>query len=211
MNGSAGAYLPRAICGPARVGADSPGPAAGAALPGAAGICGTGDALVPPVPGLTDGSGWPLRSFLELGALPGAVPCARLHAKQLTREWGVPSDDIELLVSELVTNAIRASSSLRQPGPVRMWLLCDGRRLLVMVWDAAAQPPVRVEADQDAEGGRGLLLVDALSDQWNWYAVHELGAGKIVWALAAPPMTLAPRPEQRRRPGGQARPGTRTQ
>jgi len=32
---------------------------------------------------------WPKRSFLELGALPSAVPCARLHARQLTWEWGL--------------------------------------------------------------------------------------------------------------------------
>jgi len=31
---------------------------------------------------------WPLRSYLELGALPSAVPCARLHAKQVLWEWG---------------------------------------------------------------------------------------------------------------------------
>ena len=54
---------------------------------------------------------WPLHSFLELGALPGAVPCARLHARHLLWEWGLAAltDSTELVVSELVTNAIRAS------------------------------------------------------------------------------------------------------
>ncbi len=48
---------------------------------------------------------WPLHSYLELGAFPGAVPCARLHSRQLLWEWGLTdfSDTIELLVSELVT------------------------------------------------------------------------------------------------------------
>ena len=50
---------------------------------------------------------WPLRSYLELGALPTAVPCARLHARQLVWEWGLNglAANTELLVSELVTNA----------------------------------------------------------------------------------------------------------
>jgi hypothetical protein len=33
---------------------------------------------------------WPLQSHLELGALPTAVPCARLHARQMLWEWGLP-------------------------------------------------------------------------------------------------------------------------
>ena len=46
---------------------------------------------------------WPLRSYLELGALPTAVPCARLHARHLLWEWGLNglAADTELLVSEL--------------------------------------------------------------------------------------------------------------
>ncbi|HEX6990052.1 MAG TPA: hypothetical protein VF282_11350, partial [Bacillota bacterium] len=54
---------------------------------------------------------WPYRTFLELGALAGAVPSARLHARLVLAEWGLAalSDDTELLVSELVTNGVRAS------------------------------------------------------------------------------------------------------
>jgi hypothetical protein len=44
---------------------------------------------------------WPLHSFLELGALDGAVPSARLHARHILREWGQAAlaDDAELVVS----------------------------------------------------------------------------------------------------------------
>jgi hypothetical protein len=51
---------------------------------------------------------WPLESFLELGAFPGAVPCARLHTRQVLWEWGLAAlgETSELLVSELVTNAV---------------------------------------------------------------------------------------------------------
>lgn len=127
---------------------------------------------------------WPKRSFLELGALPGAIPCARLHARQLTWEWGLValSATVELLVSELVTNAVQASRSLPQPAPVRLWLLMDTDRILILVWDASEQVPVRMDANADREGGRGLLLVEVMSSQWHWYSIPELG-GKIVWAL----------------------------
>jgi anti-sigma regulatory factor (Ser/Thr protein kinase) len=127
---------------------------------------------------------WPRRSFLELGALPSAIPCARLHARQLIWEWGLDalSAKAELIVSELVTNAVQASRSLPQPGPVRLWLLMGTNRMLILVWDASEQVPVRMAANAETEGGRGLLLVEVMSSQWNWYSTPELG-GKIVWAL----------------------------
>src|ERR1017187_3708362 len=56
-------------------------------------------------------SQWPLQDFLELGALAGAVPCARLHVRQVLWEWGVLrslGEGAELLVTELVTNAVKA-------------------------------------------------------------------------------------------------------
>ena len=58
------------------------------------------------------GGEWELRTFLELGALPTAVPCARLHVRQVLWEWhlGALADTTELLVSELVTNAVHASA-----------------------------------------------------------------------------------------------------
>src|SRR5579864_226362 len=54
----------------------------------------------------------PLRSYLELGALPTTVPCARLHARHVLHEWGLNglAPDSELLVSELVTNAVKATA-----------------------------------------------------------------------------------------------------
>jgi anti-sigma regulatory factor (Ser/Thr protein kinase) len=130
-------------------------------------------------------SAWPLRTFLELGAYPGAVPCARLHARAVLWEWGLAglTEQAELLVSELVTNAIQASRRLGQFTAVRLWLLSDEQRVLILVWDASPQPPLPQEPDEEiGEGGRGLMLVDAISDQWSWYSVHAIG-GKVVWAL----------------------------
>ena len=62
----------------------------------------------------TTARNWPLRSFLELGALPGAAPCARLHTRHLLGEWhqAALTASAELVVTELVTNAVKASQSL---------------------------------------------------------------------------------------------------
>jgi anti-sigma regulatory factor (Ser/Thr protein kinase) len=130
---------------------------------------------------------WPLRSYLELGVLPGAVPCARLHARQVLWEWGLSefSDSVELLVSELVTNAVQASQSMEDASSVRLWLRSDKNRVLILVWDRNSRSPVRIDAAENAENGRGLLLVEAMSDRWHWYRPEDWD-GKIVWAEISP-------------------------
>jgi anti-sigma regulatory factor (Ser/Thr protein kinase) len=129
---------------------------------------------------------WPLGSYLELGALPSAVPCARLHARQILWEWGFADlmQTIELLVSELTTNAVRVSQSLDQASPVRLWLLSDKQRVIVSVWDNSPRPPELKNVSEDADGGRGLLLVDVMSTRWGWYPPRDIG-GKCVWCEVA--------------------------
>jgi hypothetical protein len=140
---------------------------------------------------------WELRTFLELGALPTAVPCARLHARQVLWEWHLDalSATAELIVSELVTNAVRASAGLtgsRRAGrwvpgtpPVRLWLASDRRRVLIRVWDASDRHPAPQHPGPEAESGRGLLLVESLSAEWGSYPPERSG-GKVVWALIVP-------------------------
>ena len=84
----------------------------------------------------------PLRSYLELGALPTAVPCARLHARHLLCEWGLNglAPDSELLVSELVTNAVQATAG-HDEAAVRLRLSGDRTRVLIEVWEADPRPP----------------------------------------------------------------------
>lgn len=137
---------------------------------------------------------WPLRSYLELGALPSAVPCARLHAKHRLWEWGLNgfSDSVELVVSELVTNAQKASAGLTgsryggrwTPGapPIRLSLSSDKERVLVEVWDGDDRFPETQGNDLMAESGRGLLLVTTLSTEWGAYR-PEGTSGKVVWAV----------------------------
>ncbi len=93
------------------------------------------------------------------------------------------SASAELVVSELITNAIAASRSLDLIHPVRLWLLCDTNQVLILVWDASAHPPARMEPGGDADGGRGLMLVEAISKCWDWYSAPDMIEGKVVWAL----------------------------
>jgi anti-sigma regulatory factor (Ser/Thr protein kinase) len=132
---------------------------------------------------------WRLRSFLDLDALDGAVPSARLHTRHALWAWGLNAllDDTELVVSELVTNGIQASRAMTH-GAIRLWLLSDRAQVAVGIWDASPKPPVQADADDDAENGRGLLLVEAISTLWGWSPGGRTGTpkaeqGKVVWAV----------------------------
>ena len=152
-------------------------------VPGASAVPGPGPGCTP-------------HTHLELGALLTAVPCARLHVKHVLREWHLEqiADTAELIVSELVTNAVRASAGLTSseyagrwaPGlpPVRFWLASDGEHVVVQVWDGSDKTPVLQHPDADAESGRGLELVEALATEWGSYT-PERSSGKIVWAVMA--------------------------
>jgi anti-sigma regulatory factor (Ser/Thr protein kinase) len=125
-------------------------------------------------------------THLELAALPSAVACARLHAKAIALEWGLRAlaENIELIVSELVTNSIRAAERPHGAGLpvaiVRLWLSYDLHGVMIRVWDSTSQMPIRQDPGPDEESGRGLLLVEHLSSEWGAY---REGEGKVVWAL----------------------------
>jgi anti-sigma regulatory factor (Ser/Thr protein kinase) len=129
---------------------------------------------------------WPLRSSLELGALSTAVPCACLHVKHVLWEWGLNglAESAELLVSELVSNAVNAT---RQPGQtVSVNLAGHATGVLIEVRDSDPQPPDTkgTNGDGASEGTDGVLLVAALSTRWNWYLTEE-PPGKVVWCELA--------------------------
>ena len=140
----------------------------------------------------------PLHTYLKLGVLPAAVPCARGHTRLVLAEWGLRdlADPAEQVVSELVTNAVTASRGLvgsRFGGrwsagvpPVRLWLLSDYRSVLVQVWDGNSRMPVPREPDPESENGRGLWLVAALSADWGSFQPGH-ASGKVVWASVARP------------------------
>jgi anti-sigma regulatory factor (Ser/Thr protein kinase) len=133
--------------------------------------------------GPADRQRWPLASSLEFGALATSVPCARLHTAAVLREWGIGelADDAELIVSELVTNALKASQSLQEIRPFALCLRSDYKRLVIEVWDHSPREPRPAPADGKTEGGRGLLVVEALSTRWGY---QRTGCSvKVVWAV----------------------------
>ncbi|GAA0671350.1 SpoIIE family protein phosphatase [Kitasatospora atroaurantiaca] len=106
------------------------------------------------------------------GPLPSL---ARRFTRAKLREWGLSalSDFAELMVSELVTNAL-----LHAEAPRRLRLFRD-RTLTVEVADSGGQAPrVRSSAEED-EGGRGMHLVSELAHRWGTRPTKE---GKVVWA-----------------------------
>jgi anti-sigma regulatory factor (Ser/Thr protein kinase) len=125
-----------------------------------------------------------MMSAMWLGALPGAVSCGRLHLKHRAREWGLAHlvDDAEVVVSELLTNAVIASTTYSGPiKTISLRLYTDGSALLIEVTDWSLEVPCKKEVDVEAIGARGLVLIDALSSQWGYYFTST--NRKVVWAI----------------------------
>ncbi|MFD6415553.1 ATP-binding protein [Streptomyces sp. NPDC060194] len=150
---------------------------------------------------------------LDVGDVDGSASCAlpaRLDAvrgaRRFTHEtlegWGLGErfDDVSLVVSELVTNALRhavtgaaANGGSPEAGcprsepepPVRLHLMRWSERLVCAVRDPSEVSPEPRREDEDfaAECGRGLFLVDSFSDSWGWHPLVGSRRGKVVWAL----------------------------
>jgi anti-sigma regulatory factor (Ser/Thr protein kinase) len=98
------------------------------------------------------------------------------QARQLVAERcaGWPRlDDLLLCVSEVVTNAV-----LHARSAPTMTVAIEGPRVRVEVRDGDPTPPVRRRRSLLASTGRGLLLLDDLTDRWG---TSPVGAGKVVW------------------------------
>lgn len=106
---------------------------------------------------------------------PGTVSAVRARTAELIEGWTTPErmDRASLLVSELVTNAIRHAG-----GQVRVRMRRGSRTISVEVADNDTRMPRPRRAAGTDEGGRGLQLVDALADRWG---VRPTGEGKVVW------------------------------
>ncbi|MFD4371921.1 SpoIIE family protein phosphatase [Streptomyces sp. NPDC058486] len=110
--------------------------------------------------------------------LSGVSP-VRHAAEERVREWGLGVDalTVELVVSELVTNAVRHGAP-----PVALRLLRGESTLTVEVRDGAATAPHLRHAKAGDEGGRGLHICSTLADAWG---VRYEAEGKTVWAELA--------------------------
>jgi serine phosphatase RsbU (regulator of sigma subunit)/anti-sigma regulatory factor (Ser/Thr protein kinase)/PAS domain-containing protein len=115
----------------------------------------------------------------DLPTDPAAVADVRAAVAGQLRAWGLGAEvafTTELIVSELITNAIRHAS-----GPIRVRLLLD-RSLIVEVSDTSSTAPhLRYAASTD-EGGRGLFLVAQFAERWG---TRYTTTGKIIWAEVA--------------------------
>lgn len=128
-------------------------------------------------------SDWAYSTRLTLAARASAPRWARALMRDALSRWGF-GDDVEtaeLLVSELVTNAVEALSATGTAVVVIRVSADD--RVLVEVWDPDPRPPMPVHVGPDAESGRGLLLVERLAKDWGHYS--DPCGGKIVWCELA--------------------------
>ncbi|GGT28135.1 hypothetical protein GCM10010254_56010 [Streptomyces chromofuscus] len=118
----------------------------------------------------------------DLSADPAEVATARRHTTDQLTRWGLDEAAFvtELVVSELVTNAIRYGGA-----PIQLRLIRD-RTLICEVSDASSTSPHLRRARTYDEGGRGLLLVAQLTQRWG---TRPSGAGKTIWAEQELPTT----------------------
>ena len=130
-------------------------------------------------------------SSIRLAAVLTAVSLSREFIRQTLAAWQLADhiDAAELIVSELVTNAVK-ETGVTDPSPtwemvkahhiIGVQLRLVDTSLYVEVWDRGSGSPEIPEQSLDAEGGRGLYLVESLSKQWDIY--RPAVGGKVIWA-----------------------------
>jgi anti-sigma regulatory factor (Ser/Thr protein kinase) len=148
----------------------------------------------------------PPRAVLDLGAVLTAPGCARAWIREILWDWGAAelADAAELVASELVTNSLNACAGLDQAG-IRLVLTLDKGELAILVRDNHPGVPLAVQPGADDESGRGLLIVEQLSDRCGWYPLNDPEHAKVTWAVisgAGQAASLLPAPAlpARRRP-----------
>ncbi|MEU6810254.1 ATP-binding protein [Streptomyces sp. NPDC046831] len=130
-----------------------------------------------------------VRNFsVLLSPTPRGARLGRLLATEQLRTWGLPTDPAAHVVAELAANA--ATHGRVQGRDFRLTLYVVGRTLRIEVTDTRGDRlPCAGRPADDAESGRGLVLVDALADRWG--VIPAPCPRKTVWAE----LDLAPAPE----------------
>jgi serine phosphatase RsbU (regulator of sigma subunit)/anti-sigma regulatory factor (Ser/Thr protein kinase) len=115
------------------------------------------------------------RIFFRLEPELSAVRHARSLIRDPLKRWGLEDliDSSELLVSELVTNAIKYAN-----GEVMLRLILEPDTLVCEVHDSSPALPRVLQVDKDAENGRGLHVVSQVASRWG---VRRTTGGKVVW------------------------------
>lgn len=115
------------------------------------------------------------RAAWRLDASPSAVAVARRRTREQLAAWGLKgetADDTQLIVSELVTNAVRYGTP-----PIELRLIHD-RTLTCEVRDAGSASPRLRHAGVVEEGGRGLFIIAQLAQTWG---TRYTASGKTIW------------------------------
>jgi hypothetical protein len=133
--------------------------------------------------------GWTCSSRIATrtpGTDPQSVCAARRFTVATLQRWGAEQrcEDVAVVVSELLTNALRhglpGCTQALPRWPIRLGLLQCGPCVLCAVADPSDAAPLQARPGELAETGRGLEVIGALSDRWGYTAARDLG--KVVWA-----------------------------
>lgn len=159
------------------------------------------DELVVPIPALpasppqflpVPAAWWetPAVTCRPLSPVPEEARNARLFVRELLSGWGLAylADDAELIIAELVGNAVRHGLGSAPPAVapdgmsvIRLCLLRRIGEVMLAVTDPSEEAPAPRAASAEGESGRGLQIVGALSYVWGWSPIE--GNGKAVWAV----------------------------
>lgn len=112
-----------------------------------------------------------------------SVKTARDVTRSTLARWGLSElgDDAALVVSELVTNAVRYGMYAHGSHEITLLLMRVAPHVLLAVADPSDDVPRRKEPDFISENGRGLYIVETYSQCWGWDPLRR--GGKAVWAL----------------------------
>ncbi len=157
-----------------------------------------------PWPAVADGmprllpvpSAWwetPAVTTRALSARPEEARTARRFVRELLTCWGLEAlaDDAEMIVDELVVNAVLHGTRAgpprtgASPSLLRLCMLRRAGEVMLAVVDPGNETPMPRQPDWAGETGRGLQIVAALSHVWGWSPIA--GHGKAVWAVLRDP------------------------
>ncbi|HEV3380151.1 MAG TPA: ATP-binding protein [Trebonia sp.] len=121
-----------------------------------------------------------------LNPIPEEARAARHFVRDLLICWdlGHLSGDAELIIAELVVNAVRhglRTASAIAPVALRLCMLRRAGEVMLAVTDPSSEAPRPRAPGWSGESGRGLQIVSALSYIWGWSPIE--GQGKAVWAV----------------------------
>jgi anti-sigma regulatory factor (Ser/Thr protein kinase) len=113
--------------------------------------------------------------------VPSGVPEGRRYVRKLLECTGIDHEEAELIVSELLTNAVDHGGGER----IELSVAEDGERVRIEVADGGSggTPRLQTQAGPDSERGRGLMLVAAIAEAWG---VRTHPGRTVVWAEVHP-------------------------